>query len=330
MCELGRLIQDSSTPAFDADRLGAERVRILEAPGALTPMTESRPLFAAVLAGSFMLHLVGLFLLNRLEQAPRTGQEATVEIPVDLVSDPIKTNGPANQSAAKPASHSGQQKAQAKPTSQHARPPAEMPATQVKTAAQAQAAPPKPTVAPTPKPAAQSAAKPAPTKQPTMQAGAPRQAAPQPPNLPAQTAPNPSTMAGLQMEAAHPIPTPASSPFGIMGDDDPLLRAVAVPRPTAGGDQALSYKTIVFGMLEVAKQFPEDARARGAQGTATIYFEVNDNGSAKNIRLLKSSGDTELDAESLAVVLRASPFPKPPQGAQRAFAADIEFDPAER
>lgn len=113
-------------------------------------------------------------------------------------------------------------------------------------------------------------------------------------------------------------------------DDDPLLRAVAVPKPTAEGDEALSYKTIVFGMLELAKQFPADARARGAQGTATIYFEINDDGSAKNIRLLKSSGDTELDAESLAVVLRASPFPKPPPGARRVFAADIEFDPAER
>lgn len=125
------------------------------------------------------------------------------------------------------------------------------------------------------------------------------------------------------------MPTPASSPFGIM-DDDPLLRAVAVPKPTAEGDEALSYKTVVFGMLELAKQFPADARARGAQGTATIYFEINDDGSAKNIRLLKSSGDTELDAESLAVVLRASPFPKPPPGARRVFAADIEFDPAER
>ncbi|MFZ1960201.1 MAG: TonB family protein, partial [Methylovirgula sp.] len=158
----------------------------------------------------------------------------------------------------------------------------------------------------------------------------------QPPNPPAlrpplqpTAAPRPPSPAAPQMQAAHPVPTPASSPFGIM-DDDPLLRAVAVPRPTAEGDEALSYKTIVFGMLELSKQFPADARARGAQGTATIYFEINDDGSAKNIRLLHSSGDTELDAESLAVVVRASPFPKPPPGARRVFAADIEFDPGER
>ncbi len=319
------MIQDSSPTAFDADRLGAERIGILEASGAVMPTVESRPLFAAVLAGSFALHLLALFLLNRLEQAPLSGREAMVEIPVDLVSDPNATKGSASRGAAKPASPLGR-KAQAKPAPQPAHAPAEKPAAQAKPAGQAQAAPSKP--APDAKPAAPPAPKSAPTQQPTAQSGPPRQAAPQPAQPTA--ARNPPTIAGLQMEAAHPIPTPASSPFGIIGDDDPLLRAVAVPRPTAGGDEALSYKTIVFGMLELAKQFPSDARARGAQGTATIYFEVNDDGSAKNIRLLKSSGDTELDAESLAVVLRASPFPKPPQGAQRAFAADIEFDPATR
>jgi TonB family protein len=326
------LIQDSSPTAFDADRWGAERIRILEPHSAVMRMTQSRPPFAAVLAGSFALHLLALFLLNRLEQAPQTGQEATVEIPIDLVSDPNAAKGPASRGAAKPATPAAQ-KPQAKSTPQPTHATPEKPAAQAKPA-EPQAVPSKPT--PAAKPAAQPAPKPAPPQQPIAQAVPPPQAAPQPPNPPALQPPahptassRPPTQAAPQVQAAHPIPTPASSPFGIM-EDEPLRRAVAVPKPTADGDEALSYKTIVFGMLELAKQFPDDARARGAQGTATIYFEINDDGSAKDIRLLKSSGDTELDAESLAVVLRASPFPKPPQGAQRVFAADIEFDPAER
>ncbi|MGH6676815.1 MAG: hypothetical protein ACRECE_11425, partial [Xanthobacteraceae bacterium] len=242
------MIQDVSPPAFDVDRFGTERADILGAIGAVMPAAESRPLFAVVLAGSLTLHLLGLFLLNRLEQAPQTSQNATVEIPVDLISDPGKTNKGTAQNAAKPASPAGQQRAQAKSASPSA--PAKKPAAQAKPAP-AQAQPPKPAAAhPTPKPPQQA--------RPAARAEAQKQLA-QPPNPPAlrpplqpTAAPSLPTLAGLQIQA-HPIPTPASSPFGIM-DDDPLRRAVAVPRPTAEGDEALSYKTIVFGMLELAKQ----------------------------------------------------------------------------
>ncbi|MFZ0729477.1 MAG: hypothetical protein WAM51_05070, partial [Methylovirgula sp.] len=75
-----RLIEDGSSSAFDVDRFGTERAEILGAIGAAMPLAQSRPPFAAVLAGSLALHLLGLFLLNRLEQAPRTNQNAAVEI----------------------------------------------------------------------------------------------------------------------------------------------------------------------------------------------------------------------------------------------------------
>lgn len=106
-------------------------------------------------------------------------------------------------------------------------------------------------------------------------------------------------------------------------------QAVAVPAPSEDGDEDLSYKTVVFSKLELAKQFPPDARARGARGSALIKFDLNDNGTVKSVTLLRSSGDTELDVESLAVVERAAPFPKPPPGAQKSFAAAIEFDPSQ-
>ncbi len=104
-------------------------------------------------------------------------------------------------------------------------------------------------------------------------------------------------------------------------------RAVAVPQPSDDGDDIVSYQTLVFGMLELKKEFPEDAKRRGVFGTAQIYFELNDDGSVKSEKLLKSSGDAALDVESLALVQRAAPFPKPPTGAQKVFAADITFPP---
>ncbi len=104
-----------------------------------------------------------------------------------------------------------------------------------------------------------------------------------------------------------------------------IFRAVAVPLPTEGGDEPMSYKMIVFGLLERAKQYPESARERGAHGNAVVSFTIDETGALTNVSLVRSSGDTDLDVESLALVARAAPFPKPPPDAQRAFAAEITF-----
>jgi colicin import membrane protein len=149
--------------------------------------------------------------------------------------------------------------------------------------------------------------------------------------MPAQAAPKPPQPLQPPPQLAQPLSppvapegTPEGKPQGLMRDDS---RAVAVPSPTDDGDDVISYQTLVFGMLELKKQFPEDARRRGAYGTALIYFELNDDGSVKREKLLRSSGDAALDVESLALVQRAAPFPKPPPGAQKIFAADITFPP---
>ncbi|MGA2639126.1 energy transducer TonB [Methylocella sp.] len=104
-----------------------------------------------------------------------------------------------------------------------------------------------------------------------------------------------------------------------------IFRAVAVPLPTEGGDEPMSYKMIVFGLLERAKQYPESARERGASGNAVVSFTIDETGALTNVSLVRSSGDTDLDVESLALVARAAPFPTPPPDAQRAFAAEITF-----
>ncbi len=237
--------------------------------------------------------------------------------------------------AAKPPQPAPAEKqANAKPASQVKlpQPPPEPQKAEPKPAA-AQAEPPKP-AAPQAEPPKSAAAQTEPPKLAAPMAAQVQPPKPSPPPQPAAQVPQPAaaqpptsvpTMAALQMQATHL--TAAASP--LMMDDDPLL-AVAVPKPSDEGDQAMSYKTIVFGMLELAKQFPADARARGARGAATIYFELDDAGGVKSVKLLKSSGDAELDVESLALVERAAPFPKPPQGAQKSFAAVIEYGPDEQ
>jgi len=228
----------------------------------------------------------------------------------------------AKPAAAKPPP---QQQAEApkspEPVPQPAKPEAKPEPAKPEPAKAAEAKPPVPV--PEPKPATAQ-----PSKQALAQAAPPKPPAPEPPAQAAQP-PQPKPLAA---KPVAPAPTMAAlqGPDGGRGglspvDMDDPWQAVAVPSTSDSGEIATSYKTLVLGTLELAKRYPEDARNRGAHGTAVVYFEVNDQGEAKNIKLLKSSGDTELDVESLAIVLRAAPFPKPPQGAQRIFAIDIGF-----
>ncbi|WOJ89556.1 TonB family protein [Methylocapsa polymorpha] len=104
-----------------------------------------------------------------------------------------------------------------------------------------------------------------------------------------------------------------------------IFRAVAVPLPVEGGDEPMDYKVIVFGMLARAKHYPETAIERGARGVAAVGFSVDETGQVTSVALLQSSGEADLDEESLAVVRRAAPFPAPPPGAPRSFGAQITF-----
>ncbi len=322
-----------------------------DAAAAALRLTQSRSFFARFLVASAALHLVVLAGFLWFEHAPPLKPDMANEIPVELVSQAP----PGLPGAPKTASAGGsgpQAKAQtkakaglppklepakvappapAKPAAPQPQPPAPKPEP-------AKPAPPKP--APKPEPpkaeAPQAAPKPIQTKPAPVVKPASPQAAPKPiPPKPVPPPPVPKPVVQApqpQPQIAQPPPqaptapagTPEGKPLGLMQDNS---RAVAVPKPSDDGGDIVSYQTLVFGMLELKKQFPDDARRRGAYGTALITFELNDDGTVKSEKLLQSSGDAALDIESLALVQRAAPFPKPPAGAQKVFAADITFPP---
>ncbi|RVU30627.1 energy transducer TonB [Neptunomonas marina] len=64
--------------------------------------------------------------------------------------------------------------------------------------------------------------------------------------------------------------------------------------------------------LARAKRYPRSARKDGVTGTATVRFTIQKNGRVIVPRLLNSSGDERLDKEALAMLQRASPFPRIP------------------
>ena len=131
---------------------------------------------------------------------------------------------------------------------------------------------------------------------------------------------------GPRQEAGGEHQRPAQTGFALPFNSGPdSFRAVAVPLPAATGGEAMSYSFIVGGMLERVKHYPETARQRGAKGIAIIGFVLDESGRIASVSLLRSSGEADLDAESVALVNRAAPFPPPPPGAQDSFAIEVSF-----
>jgi protein TonB len=338
---------------------GPERGPVDDMPVAPS-ITRDRQHFPAFLAGSLALHLAVLSALIWIERAPPLNPNAQQEIPVDLVTDPSQDASGTGKDKAKPSSAGPAEvkpgkgksavpkpaeaaKPVAPPKPEAPKPEAAKPAAPKPPAPAAkppEPAPKPPEPKPTPPPAAQkpppSPRKPVVPKPlpppPPLEAAKPPPVAPKPPPQPTPPqAAAPATPPQPPAAAVQPPPAPTGpvgtqqgQPQGLMQDDS---RAVAVPQPSDDGDDIVSYQTLVFGMLELKKEFPEDAKRRGVFGTALVAFELNDDGSVKSEKLLKSSGDASLDVESLALVQRAAPFPKPPPGAQKVFAADITFPP---
>jgi len=84
----------------------------------------------------------------------------------------------------------------------------------------------------------------------------------------------------------------------------------------ASASAIASYNDLVRAHLLRFKQYPPAAKAAGQQGTARVSFTLSRSGGVLSVGLGGSSGHSALDAETLAMVRRAQPFP--------AFPADVK------
>ncbi len=93
-------------------------------------------------------------------------------------------------------------------------------------------------------------------------------------------------------------------------------RAPVAATPVAGASgnsNALpNWKSLLVATLERNKRYPSEARSRGEQGIAQLAFSVDRNGGVHNAHIVRSSGSSILDGETLALAQRASPLPPPP------------------
>jgi periplasmic protein TonB len=120
-------------------------------------------------------------------------------------------------------------------------------------------------------------------------------------------APIPETTAPLRVDATETQATPA-----------PKLGTIIVARDPA-------WEKALTSHLNRHKRYPDGARARKVQGSATVVFTIDRDGNVLETRIAKSSGSSLLDEAALAVVRRASPVPSPPPSVGLSLKLPIQF-----
>lgn len=153
--------------------------------------------------------------------------------------------------------------------------------------------------------------------------------------LPSASAPAPATAPETAKPREQPAevetgsPPPRDAPRRAERNDRQNAASVAATTSSGIGRGAsnadATYPGIVAARLARFKQYPTEARARGDQGSATVTFTLDGDGSVTHVALTKKTGIASLDRESQAMVRRAAPFPPTPTGGPMSFTVPVNF-----
>ena len=106
----------------------------------------------------------------------------------------------------------------------------------------------------------------------------------------------------------------------------------AAPMPGASSRDPTAlpgWKSLLVATLERNKRYPAQAQARGEHGVAELAFSIDRHGGVHHAHILRSSGSSLLDGETLAMLERAAPLPPPPPelaGAEIAIVVPIRYN----
>jgi periplasmic protein TonB len=122
---------------------------------------------------------------------------------------------------------------------------------------------------------------------------------PEPIKPPAEDKPEPQTP--TQVATAPPA---AAVPDARAAAPDPGR----VPQPSPAAVATWQHQLVA--RIERYKRYP--SQAKGERGVAGLAFRLDRHGNIISSRIIHSSGSAILDAEALATIKRAEPFPAPP------------------
>jgi protein TonB len=113
---------------------------------------------------------------------------------------------------------------------------------------------------------------------------------------------------------------------------DQRSERAAAPAPGASSrdsNAVPNWKSLLVATLERNKRYPSEAQSRGEHGVAQLAFSVDRRGGVHGARIVRSSGSSLLDRETLAMLERAAPLPPPPPevgGAEIAIVVPIRYN----
>lgn len=149
--------------------------------------------------------------------------------------------------------------------------------------------------------------------------------------------PEPATRATVRRATAANAPRRARPPTHAGPDEssaigepaavDPAQSAEsqsqAAPARGGGGGTDRYFERLRQHLYRFRRELPGELRA----ARATIGFTVSPRGELLDLRLVQSSGVSELDAEALDLMRRAVPLPGPPDGAAVQLVVPVEIEP---
>lgn len=100
-----------------------------------------------------------------------------------------------------------------------------------------------------------------------------------------------------------------------------------VMRPSTA--EVSSWQRSLAAHLERYKRYPPQAQARGENGIVNLVFSIDRQGHVVNSHILHGSGSQILDEETLAMLKRAEPLPRPPSNIadnQLSFVVPVRYN----
>lgn len=171
---------------------------------------------------------------------------------------------------------------------------------------------------------------------PKMAAAPPPPPAPLPLDAPdpPEPLPEPLAMPAPAVPRPEPRPAPKTPPPSQAARAPRTATPKAAPAPAApraapgrqGTSSPEAWAPRVMAHLQRRMIYPPRALEGGVAGTAVVNIRLDETGKVQGARLVRSSGDRDLDAAALTAVRLASPLPKPPPGQELEVTAPLRYN----
>ncbi len=322
-------------PSYVDVSLEAKAIERMIEPSRLAGPRRGR--FVFVLGICLAVHAAIFALLVILDAILLPRETQTQETPVEVIVEPSPPPPPPQAKEEKPPEEKPkEEKPKEKPQAKQQQQPYEEPATDAPRAESPEKinrrAQDKETKALRKAPPSdQTAQKPSPEKRPSPVESAAPEVSPEPPALKqAEDKPDAEVTEKAEINRDKPdakeprAESQGETKQGAKSLADQLTNPEPVPyyqfsgaakaAPVTGGTANTTYLSTLWGLIVPTMRVPERIKENHLQGDGVLVFNVDIKGNLTRIGILQSSGLADLDAEALAAVRRAAPFPPPPRG----------------